>query len=184
MKPSTAQNWRTFFRWFLGLLLLWAAVSKLANPTDFLGSIYAYRLPLPKELLQFVAVILPWIELLCGLLLITDTWTESALACSLGLLAVFIVATGQAWARRLSISCGCFDLKVFGLHESHPDVVQFVESAGFALVRNLVLAGITFALLKKHLFEMDRATVAVKVAVAAPAPVKLSKRSPSPSGRK
>ncbi len=180
MNPSTAQKWRTIFRWFLGLLFLWAAVSKLANPTEFLGSIYAYRFPLPKATLQFAAVVLPWIELLCGLLLLTDTWTESALACALGMLAIFIVATGQAWARRLSISCGCFDLKVFGLHESHPDLVKFLESAGFALVRNVALASITFVLLKKRLVEMERATAVAAAAL----PAKFSKRSPSPSGRK
>lgn len=160
MTSSTAQTWRAVFRWLLGFLLLWAAVSKLANPTEFLGSIYAYRFPLPRAWLQFAAVVLPWVELLCGLLLLANAWTESALACTLGLFAVFLVATGQAWMRHLNISCGCFDLKVFGLHESNPALVKFLESPGFAFVRNLALAGITFLLLRKRLADLkSNATV-------------------------
>jgi putative oxidoreductase len=154
MKPATVQKLRPIFRWVLGLLLLWAAVSKLANPTEFLGSLYAYKLPLPKPALQMVAVILPWVELLCGLLLVVNFWSESALACTAGLFVVFLLATGQAWARQLNISCGCFDLKVFGLHESHPKLVKFLESPGFAFCRNLALISLTIFLLRKKLDEL------------------------------
>ena len=137
-------------RWLLALLLLWAAVSKLANPMEFLGAIYAYQLPLPRPLLQTVAVVLPWVELLCGLLLLAGVWTEAALAVVTGLLAVFVLATGQAWLRGLDISCGCFNLKIFGLHESLPGLVKFLESVGFAFVRNLALAALAGFLLRKQ----------------------------------
>ena len=60
--------------------MLWAAVSKLANLTGFLGAIYAYDLPLPRGFLKLIAVILPWVELLCGLSLVSRVWTDSALA--------------------------------------------------------------------------------------------------------
>ena len=138
----------------LGLLLLWAAVSKLANPTDFLGSLLAYRIPFPRPVMQFIAVTLPWLELLCGLLLLGNLWTESALACTAAMMFIFVVATGQAWARRLDISCGCFDLKIFGLDQSHPNLVKLLESVGFALLRNLVLGGLTFLLLWKRWIEL------------------------------
>jgi len=147
-------QWWTALRWLLGALMLWAAVSKLAQPQDFLTSINAYDLPLPRSLLQLVAVVLPWLELLCGLLLIANVWSETALATMIGLLAVFVLATGQAWARGLDISCGCFNLKIFGADAS-AGLVKFVESPGFAFFRNLILVLLAFALLRRRLAEID-----------------------------
>jgi uncharacterized membrane protein YphA (DoxX/SURF4 family) len=154
MNAQLPARWWTTLRWLLGALMLWAAVSKLAQPTDFLGSIYAYELPLPKSWLQLVAVILPWLELLCGLLLIGNVWSETALVAILGMLGVFVLATGQAWARGLDISCGCFDLTIFGL-ESSAGLVKFIESPGFAFFRNLVLVLVAFALLRRRLTELN-----------------------------
>lgn len=135
-------------RGLLGLLLLWAAVSKLANPTEFLGSIYAYELPLPPAALQGAAIILPWVELLCGLLLLAGFWTPTALALVTGLMMLFVAATGQAWARGLDISCGCFNLEILGLPNRLPGLVKFMESVGFAFCRNLLLAGVAGYLLR------------------------------------
>ena len=148
-RMNQAPSPRAFFRWLLGALLLWAAVSKLANPVEFLGSLYAYQLPLPKLLLQLIAITLPWLELALGFLLLLDRWTESCLISTLLLFAIFILATGQAWLRGLNISCGCFNLAIFGLDHSSP-IVAFVESVAFAFFRNLVLAGFTsFVLLRE-----------------------------------
>ncbi len=138
-------------RWLLGGLLLWAAVSKLANPTEFLGSIYAYQLPLPQALLQVAAVVLPWVELLCGLLLLAGFATQPALLIVTALMGLFVIATGQAWGRGLDIACGCFNLKIFGISEKFPGLVHFVESVSFAFFRNLVLAVIAGTLLRQNL---------------------------------
>jgi putative oxidoreductase len=163
MKTATAEKWRHGLRWFLGLILLWAAVSKLANPEVFLGSILAYELPLPRTFLQLVAVVLPWLELLCGLMLLAKMWTPSALAWATGLMAVFVLATGQAWLRGLTISCGCFDLSLLGItRESSPKLVGFLESVGFAFFRNLVLTGIAVHLLRWHLDELKASFVPTK----------------------
>jgi putative oxidoreductase len=152
VKETTLKQLQTGFRVFLGILLLWAAVSKLANPLDFLASLYAYELPLPKAFLQVVAIVLPWIELLCGLLLLANLWTESALTAALGLFWVFVLATGQAWLRGLEISCGCFNLALIGLsHDSHPRLVGFLESPMFAFFRNILISTLIFYLLKEKL---------------------------------
>jgi uncharacterized membrane protein YphA (DoxX/SURF4 family) len=154
MTPRLSDRWWIALRWLLGALMLWAAVSKLAQPTEFLGSIYAYQLPLPRSSLQLVAVVLPWLELLCGLLLIGNMWSETALLSVTGLFMVFLLATGQAWARRLEISCGCFNLDVFGVDRSS-SLIQFIESASFAFLRNLVLASLAWLLLRRRLAEPD-----------------------------
>jgi len=156
MNASLPARWWTVLRWLLGALMLWAAVSKLAQPTDFLGSIYAYELPLPRSWLQLVAVVLPWLELLCGLLLIANVWSETALAAIIALLAIFVLATGQAWSRGLEISCGCFNLKIFGADGS-AKLVKLIESAGFAFFRNLVLVCVAWLLLRRRLTELSAA---------------------------
>jgi putative oxidoreductase len=153
MKAQLPAHWWTALRWLFGALMLWAAVSKLANPTDFLSSIYAYKTPVPRSLLQVAAVVLPWLELLCGLLLIANVWSETALATMIGLLVIFVLATGQAWARGLDISCGCFNLEVFGADRSSK-LLKFIESASFAFCRNLVLVSLAAMLLRRRLTEL------------------------------
>jgi putative oxidoreductase len=142
MRKTSSAFWRGGLRFLVGLLLLWASISKLANPTDFLASIYAYQTPLPPFLLKGLAVTLPWVELLCALLLLANLWTGSALLCCLILFLVFIVATGQAWARGLNISCGCFDLNLIGLGTKFTTLQTVLESVSFAFFRNIVLAGL------------------------------------------
>jgi uncharacterized membrane protein YphA (DoxX/SURF4 family) len=63
---------------------------------------------LPVGLANFLGYALPWVEIGIGLLLIVG----AAVAVS-GLLGAFtmfafIIAISQAWARGLSIDCGCF----------------------------------------------------------------------------
>ena len=51
---------------------------------------------------------MPWVEIGVGLLLITGVLVRiSGLIGAVTMLA-FIIAIGQAWARGLSIDCGCF----------------------------------------------------------------------------
>jgi uncharacterized membrane protein YphA (DoxX/SURF4 family) len=154
MNAQLPARWWIVLRWLLGALMLWAAVSKLANPTEFLNSIYAYKTPLPRVLLQLAAAVLPWVELLCGLLLLGNVWSETALAIVIGLLAIFVLATGQAWARGLDISCGCFNLEAFGADRSSK-LLQFLESASFAFFRNLVLASLAGMLLRRRRNELE-----------------------------
>ena len=158
MSADTPRGVQRLLIAFLGMLMLWAAVSKLANPTDFLGSIYGYQLPLPQALLKMTAVVLPWLELLCGLLLVAGLWVESALTLVTGLLALFVIMTGQAWMRGLDISCGCFSLKMFGLPEN-PGLDRFLESVAFAFFRNLVLLGLA-AFLLRETHRLTRTTIA------------------------
>lgn len=148
MKPSTAQRLRFVLRVLLGLLFLWAALGKLANPTEFLGAIYAYQLPLSRGILKFAAVVLPWTELICGLMLLADFRTPTALVCTLGLILLFLAATGQAWARDLQISCGCFDLRFLGLGENRTGITEAIESVPFAFFRNLLLAAASLWILR------------------------------------
>ena len=137
---------RAVGRWLLGAVLLWAALGKLANVQEFYAVVLAYQLPLPSPLLKATAVVLPWLELLCGLMLLANVRTTAALAWATVLFAVFAACTGQAWWRGLHIACGCLDLRLLGIaHDSAVGV--WLESAKFAFMRAallLVVAGVLF----------------------------------------
>jgi len=139
MRMALDTNLQVALRWLLGLLLVWAALSKLANVGEFYGQLLGYRLPLPNLLLKLTAAILPWLELLCGLLLLANRLTLPALTWAQVLFVIFIVATGQAWWRGLKIDCGCLNLSLLGFA---PDgaASRFLQSTGFAFFRALGLA--------------------------------------------
>lgn len=146
MRVTIDLNARSVVRWLLGALLIWAAVSKLANLNEFYGSLIGYRLPLPDFLLRFTAMALPWLELLCGLMLLARVQLRAALVWAAVLFAIFVIATGQAWARGLEISCGCFDLSLIGIGPES-EFAKLMKSPGFAFVRALLLlAGAVFLL--------------------------------------
>ena len=139
----------TTLRWLLGAVLVWAALGKVANPQEFYTALLAYRLPLPALALQATAAILPWLELICGLLLIANLRTRAALAWAVVLFAIFALATGHAWMRGLDIACGCVDLRLLGI-EPGSALARWLESAGFACVRAVVLLGLAGGLFRSE----------------------------------
>ena len=141
MKVTIELDFSRVVRWLLAAVLLLASVSKLANPQEFYASIVAYQLPLALPLVRLVAIILPWLELLCGVLLLVGGARQAALAWTVVLFASFVLATGQAWARGLNISCGCFHLDFL----ANPGLVKLIEFIPFAFFRAaLLLAGAVY----------------------------------------
>lgn len=81
-----------------------------AKVTDLAGSgraVNAYRL-MPFEVAEVVGAVLPFLELALGALLLVGLATRLAAAVSALLLTAFIAGVSSAWARGLSIDCGCF----------------------------------------------------------------------------
>jgi uncharacterized membrane protein YphA (DoxX/SURF4 family) len=139
-------------RWLIAGAFVWAALGKLANPHEFYGAIRAYQLPLPAILTRTAAVVLPWLELLCGLLLAANLRRGAALIWALVLFAVFTIVTGQAWLRGLPIACGCFDLQLLGIPRGS-GLARLLESVAFASVRALFLAAAAAYLLRHEFAE-------------------------------
>jgi putative oxidoreductase len=150
MRVSFEIRLSSVVRFCMGLLLIWAALSKLANLQDFFGTLVAYRLPVPGVLLRVAAFTVPWVELLCGLLLIANLQVTTALAWATMLFAIFIFCTAQAWARGLSLSCGCIDLRLIGF-EASSQTTHLFESIQFACFRALALTFISAYLLNKEI---------------------------------
>ncbi len=91
----------------IGAVFLYAGILKAMHPAQFAGDIENYHL-IPWTLGVRAAFYLPWLEILCGLALITRWLYAGALTILLALTVVFIGATISAKVRGIDITCGCF----------------------------------------------------------------------------
>ena len=94
----------------LGAIFMYASMDKMANPQDFAKIVHNYHI-LPVQLVNLLAIFLPWIELLTGLFLAIGKWEKAAALIYSTLLVIFIIGLSQALIRGLDISCGCFSVK-------------------------------------------------------------------------
>jgi uncharacterized membrane protein YphA (DoxX/SURF4 family) len=97
----------------LGAVFVAAAIPKIADPPAFAHMIYNYRL-LPGALVNGFALVMPWIELLVGVLLVVGAWRREAALVAALLLLVFLGAIGWNLLRGHAIDCGCFDVRSAG----------------------------------------------------------------------
>ena len=93
----------------LGVLFVAASLPKIVDPPSFAHMIYNYKI-IPWALINPMALIMPWIELLCGLALILGIWKGTARTIIAALLLTFIASIGINLARGNAIDCGCFDV--------------------------------------------------------------------------
>jgi uncharacterized membrane protein YphA (DoxX/SURF4 family) len=107
-KFKVLQPWLTLIsRLILGVVLLVAGGLKIGNLPKSAMAVRAYEL-LPVSLANFLGYTLPWIEIGLGLLLIVGVTVKISGAVGALTMLAFIIAIAQAWARGLSIDCGCF----------------------------------------------------------------------------
>jgi len=97
-------------RLVLGAVFIYASLEKIQNPAGFAQVIYNYRM-VPESLINVMAIVLPWLELICGALIIVGVFVKGSALLIGGMLAVFIVALSSAILNGLDISCGCFTLE-------------------------------------------------------------------------
>lgn len=91
----------------LAAVFLVSGVLKAVDPDATYVAVRAYDV-LPRAGVALVAGALPWLEIVLGLVLLAGVATRAAAAVGAGLMLVFIAGVTQAWARGLSIDCGCF----------------------------------------------------------------------------
>ena len=91
----------------LGGVLFAAGWLKIFTPAKSQMAVRAYEV-LPISLANFLGIFLPWFEVGLGVLLILGIAVRLSAFFGGALMVVFIAAISQAWARGLSIDCGCF----------------------------------------------------------------------------
>ena len=94
-------------RLVLGVVFLVAGALKVTTPEAFAKATQAYQL-LPHELARYVGYALPTVEIILGLLLVLGLFTRLTAVLTSLLLVAFVIGIAQAWARGLTIDCGCF----------------------------------------------------------------------------
>jgi uncharacterized membrane protein YphA (DoxX/SURF4 family) len=96
-------------RILLGAVFIWAAWGKILDPAGFAEVIRNYRL-IPETWINPAALLLPWSEVVCGLLLISGRWIYGSLLLINTALVIFIGALAFNWYRGVDVSCGCFSV--------------------------------------------------------------------------
>ncbi len=91
----------------LGGLFVYAGVYKINYPGEFAETIASYQI-VPYFLVNLTAAVLPWVELVCGALVILGIRPKAAALTLAGLLAVFALAVAVVLVRGIPIDCGCF----------------------------------------------------------------------------
>jgi uncharacterized membrane protein YphA (DoxX/SURF4 family) len=94
-------------RFGLVVLWAWASLSKLPDPDASVRAVRAFRI-LPEALAVPVGFGLPVFELALAALLALGLFTRLSGLLTVVVMGLFIIGIASAWARGLSIDCGCF----------------------------------------------------------------------------
>jgi putative oxidoreductase len=94
-------------RVYLGGVFVYASMYKINFPAEFAESIAAYQL-VPYWALNPMALLMPWFELISGVLLVAGIRTRAAAAAAGGMLAAFSLAVLITLVRGIPVGCGCF----------------------------------------------------------------------------
>jgi len=109
-REALAHPWLTIrVQLALGLIFVIAALPKIGDPPSFAHMIYNYRI-VPGGLINISALVMPWLEILCGMALLLGIWTRAARNLIALMLLVFIVAISINLFRGNAIDCGCFNV--------------------------------------------------------------------------
>jgi uncharacterized membrane protein YphA (DoxX/SURF4 family) len=145
-RSRTIAEWAAVLaRWLLGAFFIYLGLNKALHPVDFLKLVREYELVQSSLLLNAVAIILPWFEIFCGLLLLGGVAVRgAALMLALMLVPFTVVVVRRALviqaARHIpfcavKFDCGCGTGEVFICRK---------------VLENLVFLGLSLWLLAGH----------------------------------
>ena len=128
MRFLSDRRFVTVLRIALGVLFIVAALPKLQDPVGFAKAVDNYRM-VPDPVERVMALVLPPLELIVGVLLIVGIADAGASLLTLGMMILFTVAVGVAVARNLDITCGCFAVE----GDTPIGLWKILENLGFLL---------------------------------------------------
>ena len=108
MNGTPRSEWLTVrVQFVLAAFFVVAGVAKIVDPPGFAHEIHNYKM-MPGALVNAMALILPWIEVVTGVALFLGIARRTAAKVLGILLLVFIAALGVNLARGHPVDCGCF----------------------------------------------------------------------------
>lgn len=133
----------------LGVVLLVAGALKIGNPLGAARAVQAYDV-LPFEMARYVGYALPWLEVIMGILLILGLFTRISAWVGTLLMLAFVIGISQAWARGLTIDCGCFG--------GGGEVTAAETKYGREILRDLgfALCGVWLIVRPRSTYSLDR----------------------------
>ena len=114
-------------------VLGYAGWTKVVDLTGSVQNVLAYQL-FGYEVSRAVGILLPVVELALAALLLLGLLTRAAAAATAVLMLVFVAGIISAWARGLSIDCGCFGTGGQVAPEDTRYLAEILRDAGFLAV--------------------------------------------------
>jgi putative oxidoreductase len=123
-----------------GVILIAAALPKIADLAAFAGSVHNFRLEpvVPVAATNLLAITIPWVELVAGLALVAGVRPRAGAVVYTVLMAAFTLGVVAAMARGLSFECGCFGkagAATIGIRKLAENVVMLAVGAVAAFER-------------------------------------------------
>lgn len=145
-----------FARIALGGIFVFSALMKLGiidlsqfnadlttlTPRDFAGSVKAFKLGLSESQISLLAYVIPWSELIAGVLLMVGFLTRGAAAIITLMMLGFIAGIASLMIRNVDVTCTCFgNIKLF-CTSSSLGWCHIIRNAVFAAIATtIVFAG-------------------------------------------
>ncbi len=137
LRVLTSKQLAFLLRLYIGGLFVFASLYKINHAVEFAESLANYQL-VPYWAVNFLAVTLPWLELICGLLLLIGFRAKSITVIIGIMMTMFTVALviNVIWGS--PISCGCF------------------STSGDLIGWNTVLRDVIWLAMIVHIYYFDR----------------------------
>lgn len=112
--PPKDLGWQTRalewgLRLFLGSTFIFASWHKIVSPDQFAVILYGYAV-FPHQIINVLAIVIPFVEFVCGACVITGVLKRSGLLLINAMLVSFIILISFNLIRGHEFDCGCFSL--------------------------------------------------------------------------
>lgn len=114
----------------LGCIFIWASLPKIIDPPGFAQMLWNYGL-LPDSLINPLAIVMPWAEMLAGVALVAGVMRRGAAMVIGCMLIAFMAGLGINLARGIAVDCGCFS--VTSTVKTHAELIGEMK---FAILRD------------------------------------------------